>query len=44
MRALMRRSSLLTRFSVLSLLMIVAPGLGVGYVLKERIERRALLE
>jgi len=44
MRALMRRPSLLTKFSVLSLLVIVALGLGVGKVLHERIERRALLE
>ena len=40
----MRRPSLLTKFSVLSLLVIVALGLGVGKVLHERIERRALLE
>jgi len=40
----MRRPSLLTKFSVLSLLLIVALGLGVGLVLHERIERRALLE
>jgi diguanylate cyclase (GGDEF)-like protein len=44
MRAHLRRPSLLTKFSVLSLLVIVALGLGVGYVLHERIERRALLE
>ena len=44
MRALLRRPSLLTKFSVLSLLLIVALGLGVGKVLHERIERRALLE
>jgi diguanylate cyclase (GGDEF)-like protein len=44
MRALLRRPSLLTKFSVLSLLVIVALGLGVGSVLHDRIERRALLE
>ena len=44
MRALLRRPSLLTKFSVLSLLVIVALGFGVGSVLQERIERRALLE
>ena len=40
----MRRPSLLTKFSLLSLLVIVALGLGVGSMLHERIERRALLE
>jgi diguanylate cyclase (GGDEF)-like protein len=44
MRALLRRPSLLTKFSVLSLLVIVAIGVGVGLMLQERIERRALLE
>jgi diguanylate cyclase (GGDEF)-like protein len=44
MRALLRRPSLLTKFSVLSLLVIVALGIGVGAMLQERIERRALLE
>ena len=44
MRAHMRRPSLLTKFSALSLLVVVAIGLGVGLVLQERIERRALLE
>jgi len=44
MRAHLRRPSLLTKFSALSLLVIVALGLGVGSVLQQRIERRALLE
>src|SRR5262245_41884791 len=44
MRALLRRPSLLTKFSVLSLLVIVALGLGVGLMLQERIEARALKE
>ncbi|HET8949458.1 MAG TPA: EAL domain-containing protein [Solirubrobacteraceae bacterium] len=44
MRALLRRPSLLTKFSVLSLLVMVALGIGVGLMLQERIERRALLE
>ena len=44
MRALLRRPSLLTKFSLLSLLVIVALGIGVGAMLQERIERRALLE
>src|SRR5215217_4371049 len=44
MRALLRRPSLLTKFSVLSLLVIVALGIGVGLMLHERIERRALLQ
>jgi diguanylate cyclase (GGDEF)-like protein len=44
MRALLRRPSLLTKFSVLSLLVIVALGIGVGRMLQDRIERRALLE
>jgi diguanylate cyclase (GGDEF)-like protein len=44
MRALLRRPSLLTKFSVLSLLVMVALGIGVGLMLQERIERRALLQ
>jgi diguanylate cyclase (GGDEF)-like protein len=44
MRALLRRPSLLTKFSLLSLLVVVALGMGVGAMLHERIERRALLE
>jgi len=44
MRAHLRRPSLLIKFSVLSLLVIVALGFGVGAVLQQRIERRALLE
>src|SRR5687767_3382651 len=44
MRALLRRPSLLTKFSVLSLLVFVALGIGVGSMLQDRIERRALLE
>ena len=44
MRALLRRPSLLTKFSVLSLLVITALGIGVGLMLQERIERRAMLE
>src|ERR687897_2800074 len=44
MRALLRRPTLLTKFSLLSLLVIVALGFGVGYVLQERIERRGLHE
>jgi diguanylate cyclase (GGDEF)-like protein len=44
MRALLRRPSLLTQFSVLSLLVVVALGIGVGSMLHGRIERRALLE
>src|SRR5215204_1618953 len=41
-RARLRRPSLLAKFSVLSLLVIVALGAGIGSVLQERIERRAL--
>jgi diguanylate cyclase (GGDEF)-like protein len=44
MRALVRRPSLLTKFSVLSLLVIVAMGVGVGSMLHRQIERRALAE
>jgi diguanylate cyclase (GGDEF)-like protein len=44
MRALLRRPSLLTKFSLLSLLVISALGLGVGSVLHQRIEQRALAE
>ena len=44
MRARLRRPSLLTKFSVLSLLVIVALGLGIGAFLQQRIERRALIE
>ena len=44
MRAHLRRPSLLTKFSLLSLLVVVALGIGVGSMLHERIERRALLE
>ncbi len=44
MRARLRRPSLLTKFSVLGLLVIVALGLGVGTMLQQRIERRALLD
>ena len=43
MRAHLRRPSLLTKFSVLSLLVIAALGVGIGSVLHQRIERRALL-
>jgi diguanylate cyclase (GGDEF)-like protein len=43
-RALLRRPSLLAKFSVLSLLVIVAIGVAVGSRLQERIERRALLD
>ncbi len=43
MRAHLRRPSLLTKFSVLSLLVIVALGIGIGSMLHQRIERRALL-
>jgi diguanylate cyclase (GGDEF)-like protein len=42
MRALVRRPSLLTKFSVLSLLVIVALGVGVGSMLHRQIEKRAL--
>ena len=44
MRAFIRRPSLLTKFSVLSLLVIVALGVGVGSMLHRQIERRALAE
>ena len=44
MRAWLRRPSLLTKFSVLSLLVIVGIGLAIGSMLHERIERRALVE
>ena len=44
MRARLRRPSLLTKFSLLSLLVIAALGLGVGSVLQQRIERRALVD
>jgi diguanylate cyclase (GGDEF)-like protein len=44
MRALKRRPSLLTKFSLLSLLVVVALGIGVASMLHGRIERRALLE
>jgi len=44
MRALVRRPSLLTKFSVLSLLVIAAMGVGVGSMLHRQIERRALAE
>jgi diguanylate cyclase (GGDEF)-like protein len=44
MRALVKRPSLLTKFSVLSLLVITAIGIAIGSFLHERIERRALLE
>jgi diguanylate cyclase (GGDEF)-like protein len=44
MRALVRRPSLLTKFSVLSLLVIVALGVGVGSMLHRQIERRAVAE
>ena len=42
MRALLRRPSLLTKFSVLSLLVITALGVGVGSMLHRQIEDRAL--
>src|SRR5690242_15000660 len=42
MRTLMRRPTLLTKFSVLSLLVIAAIGIGVGSVLQRQIEARAL--
>ena len=44
MRAKLRRPSLLTKFSVLSLLVIVALGFAIASMLHQRIERRALLE
>ena len=44
MRALVRRPSLLTKFSVLSLLVIVALGLGIGSMLHRQIEKRALAD
>ena len=40
----MRRPSLLTKFSLLSLVVVIAFGIGVGAMLHGRIERRALLE
>jgi diguanylate cyclase (GGDEF)-like protein len=43
-RARLRRPSLLAKFSVLSLLVILALGAGIGSVLHQRIERRALSE
>jgi diguanylate cyclase (GGDEF)-like protein len=42
MRTLLRRPSLLTKFSVLSLLVIAALGIGVGSMLHRQIEDRAL--
>src|SRR6478752_1432004 len=42
MRALLRRPSLLAKFSVLSLLVIAALGVGVGSMLHRQIEKRAL--
>ena len=44
MRTHLRRPSLLAKFSILSLLVIVALGVAIGSVLHKRIERRALLE
>src|SRR3954470_16177075 len=44
MRAHLRRPSLLTKFSLLSLLVILALGLVIGSVLHRRIEQRALSE
>ena len=44
MRARVRRMSLLTRFSFLSLLVIVALGIALGMWLQGRIERRALID
>jgi diguanylate cyclase (GGDEF)-like protein len=44
MRTLLRRPSLLTKFSMLSLVVIAALGLGVGAMLHRQIERRALKE
>src|SRR4051812_27021686 len=44
MRTWLRRPSLLTKFSVLSLLVISALGIGVGSMLHRQIEKRALAE
>jgi diguanylate cyclase (GGDEF)-like protein len=44
MRALLRRPSLLTKFSVLSFVVIAALGVVVGSMLHRQIERRALAE
>jgi diguanylate cyclase (GGDEF)-like protein len=44
MRTLLRRPSLLTKFSVLSLLVIVALGIGIGSMLHRQIEDRALFD
>jgi diguanylate cyclase (GGDEF)-like protein len=44
MRASLRRFSLLSRFSVLSFVVIAGLGVAVGAALHQRIERRALLE
>jgi diguanylate cyclase (GGDEF)-like protein len=44
MRARVRRLSLLSRFSILSLLVIAAIGVVIGTMLQQRIERRGLLE
>src|SRR4051812_8014809 len=44
MRTRVRRLSLLSRFSILSLLVIAAIGVAVGAMLHERIERRGLIE
>jgi diguanylate cyclase (GGDEF)-like protein len=44
MRTLLRRPTLLTKFSALSLLVIVALGVGIGSMLQRQIESRALAE
>jgi diguanylate cyclase (GGDEF)-like protein len=44
MRAFPRRPSLLTKFSVLSLFVVVALGLGIGSMLHRQIEKRALAD
>src|SRR5215210_3169595 len=44
MRTRVRRLSLLSRFSILSLLVIAAIGVGVGAMLHQRIERRGLID
>ena len=44
MRARLRRPSLLVKFSLLSLLVIVALGVAIGSALHERIERRGLAQ
>jgi diguanylate cyclase (GGDEF)-like protein len=44
MRTRVRRLSLLSRFSILSLLVIASIGVGVGAMLHQRIERRGLIE